>query len=135
MNFPDIAGPAQGWALRVLEIGTGFKCFRREAFTLVREKNPWLEYECDDTKKIEWGFFSMGPAKDVNIWPSRSRWLTEDFWLDWLMRDAGITIVWDTKVCLRHYDEDSGKVYPKVFPPLPVAMPDPVPVEEAVDKA
>ena len=130
-NFPDGNGIKDGWALRVLELGTGFKCYKREAFEIIAEKNPWLKYEHDDTKETEWGFFSMGPVTDEKFWPGRARWLTEDYWLDWLTRDAGIIIVEDTTVQLRHLEESTGEIFPKEFPPLPEAIPEPKELEIA----
>ena len=47
----------------------------------------------------------MGPVKDEQIWPGRVRWLTEDYWLDWLTRDAGIVMVADVTIQLRHLEE------------------------------
>jgi len=105
INLPDAAGPLEGWGLRVLELGTGFKAFHRSAFETVAAKNPWLEYQDDDTKQKGYGFFSMGPVKDEQIWPGRVRWLTEDYWLDWLTRDAGIVMVADVTIQLRHLEE------------------------------
>lgn len=105
INLPDASGPLEGWGLRVLELGTGFKAYHRSAFELVAAKNPWLEYQDDDTKQKAWGFFSMGPVKDQEIWPGRARWLTEDYWLDWLTRDAGIVMVADVTIQLRHLEE------------------------------
>lgn len=125
-NGPDVEGIREGWALRVMELGTGFKCYHRSALLTIANKNPWLLYENDDTHKEEWGFFSMGPVRDEKFWPGKSRWLTEDYWLDWLTRDAGIPIVVDVTVKLKHLEETTGEIYPKEFPPLPVKV---VPVE------
>jgi hypothetical protein len=122
-----VLNPLNGSGLRddglcqVMELGTGFKYYRKEFFSQLIGKNPWLEYKCDDTKRTEWGFYSMGPVQDSVYWPGESRWLTEDYWLDWLTRDAGIPVVADTTVQLRHKDGD--KIYPSVFPPLPGLLP------------
>jgi len=105
INLPDAGGPLEGWGLRVLELGTGFKAQTRSYFELIAAKNPWLEYQDDDTKQKCYGFFSMGPVKDEEIWPGRGRWLTEDYWLDWLARDAGIVMVADVTIQLRHLEE------------------------------
>lgn len=122
INFPAEVGPHKDGLLQVLELGTGFKCYDRSAFDKIFAKNPWLEYIEDDTKETEWGFFSMGPVKDEMYWPGKSRWLSEDYWLDWLTRDAGIPIVVDTTVQLTHYDEDTKEIFPAKFPPLPAAV-------------
>lgn len=121
-NYPDAAGIRECWALRVGELGTGFKCYHRSAFEHIGAKNPWLLCQNDDTRLPEWGFFSMGPVKDA-LWPGIYRWLTEDYWLDWLTRDAGIPIVVDTTIQLRHWDDATQTVCPKVFPPLPQPAP------------
>lgn len=112
-----------GW-LQVMELGTGFKCFKRSAFTKVLAKNPWLNCESDfDHKKRELAFFSAGPVWDKQMWPGRGRVLTEDYWFDWLCRDCDIPIVVNTKVKLKHKDDVSGKIYPVVWPPDPGLMP------------
>ena len=131
-NFPDADGIKGGWALRVGELGTGFKCYHRSVFEQVASKNPWIHYENDDNHQHELGFFNMGPVKD-KLWskPDRpaeeewknSRWLTEDYFLDWLTRDCGIPIVWDTTIQLKHLEETTGEVFPEKFPPLPEKAP------------
>lgn len=121
-NYPDAAGIRDGWALRVGELGTGFKCYHRSAFEQIGAKNSWLLCQNDDTRLPEWGFFSMGPVKDA-LWPGIYRWLTEDYWLDWLTRDAGIPIIVDTTIQIRHWDDATHTVCPKVFPPLPQPAP------------
>lgn len=116
-NYPDHSGVRDGWALRVAELGTGFKCYHRSAFEQIGAKNPWLLCESDHNHQPEWGFFSMGPVAD-KLWPGKHRWLTEDYWLDWLTRDAGIDIVVDITIQIKHFDESTGKVYPDKFPPI-----------------
>jgi hypothetical protein len=123
LNFPNAYGSDENNVLLVAELGTGFKCYRKRALEQIRTKNPWLEYEEDSKKIPEWGFFSMGPVKDP-LWadiPTKTRWLTEDYWLDWLTRDAGIPIAVDTTVQLYH--KDGAKVYPEKFPPVPPRVP------------
>lgn len=122
LNYPDAGGAQHGWALPVMELGTGFKCYHRSALEFILKKNPWLICENDDTKTVEYGFFSMGPVKDDVLWPGRYRWLTEDYWLDWLTRDAGLMIVVDVNVKIRHYDEATGQVFPTDFPEVPQPM-------------
>ena len=124
INFPSDMGPdPKTGLLQVLELGTGFKCYKREAFDTIAKKNPWLKYVEDDSKEEQWGFFSMGPVKDDMYWPGKSRWLSEDYWLDWLTRDAGISIGVDTNVKLNHYDEDTEEIFPDKFPDVPQATP------------
>jgi hypothetical protein len=121
LNTLPGAIPWPDGGLQVMELGTGFKCYRLEAFEKIAEKNPWLQYTCDDSHNQEWGFFSMGPVTDAKYWPGLSRWLTEDYWLDWLTRDADIPIIVDTAVQIRH--KEGTKVYPKEFPPIPGQLP------------
>jgi FkbM family methyltransferase len=129
MNFPDRRGPLaeQDCLMQVAELGTGFKLYQKWGLKKIAEKNPWLEYWDDECKINEWGFFSMGPVKD-KLWtrPDSTpetewrnyRWLTEDYWLDWLTRDAELPIIADTKVKLYHKDGDT--VYPTgPFPFIP----------------
>ena len=119
INFPSAHGPDNWGCLPVLELGTGFKCYDLAAIDKIIAKNPWLEVLDDDHKNTQWAVFSMGPVKDEQFWPGHSRWLTEDYWLDWLTRDAGMPIVVDTNVRLRHLEELTGEIFPKEFPPVP----------------
>jgi hypothetical protein len=119
INFPSAEGPDGDGILRLLELGTGFKCYRKSALQKIIEKNPWLEYFDDDHKELEWGVFSMGPVKSRH-WKPNARWLTEDYWLDWLTEDAGLPVVVDTTIQLRHWDEHKKVLFPSKFPPLPV---------------
>lgn len=119
INYPDANGPREDGALQVAELGTGFKCYHRSALERVLKANPWLTYEDEDTKETQYGFFSMGPVKDEKFWPGKTRWLTEDYWLDWLTREAGMPIVVTTKVQLKHFDDITGQVFPLRFPPVP----------------
>lgn len=115
-NFPDMNGVQAGWALNVLETGTGFKCYHRSVFEKVLKDNPWLKCQNDDHHQVEYGFFSMGPVEDKHLWPGHNRWLTEDFWLDWLTRESGFPIVLDTKVLLKHHDDAPHvKIVPKTL--------------------
>jgi FkbM family methyltransferase len=122
MNGFDPRGIQNNWGLQVMELGTGFKCYRKRALETIAKKNPWIIYRNDDFGVDEWGFFSMGPVRDEKHWPGHARWLTEDYWLDWLTRDAGIPIVADVSVQLKHKDGD--KLFPAKFPPLPVGHAD-----------
>jgi hypothetical protein len=115
--------PSPSGLLRVIEIGTGFKAFRRSVFDRVLLRNPWLSCVDETNPSRLCGFFSMGPVRDEKVWPGFSRWLTEDFWFDWLCRDAGITIAADTRIRLKHRDEDTGELYPAQFPGEPGALP------------
>lgn len=108
----------------MMELGTGFKCFKRSVFETVLAKNPWLDCESDfDAKKRVMGFFSAGPVWDKVMWPGKGRILTEDYWFDWLCRSEGIATIVNTKVKIRHYDEDKKTVFPLNFPPSPEALP------------
>lgn len=121
------AAPKKNGLLQVMELGTGFKCFKREVFTKVLADNPWLDCESDfDHRKRELGFFSMGPVA-CSLWPGRHRWLTEDYWFDWLCRESGFPIVANTNVKLRHKDDFNGKIYPQVFPDDPGRLPSETP--------
>ncbi len=120
-RFPN--PPSPSGLLNAVEIGTGFKAFKPTAFRKVLRKNPWLDCEGTDAGHRLFGFFSMGPVEDVTLWPGRRRWLTEDYWFDWLCRDAGVLIVADTRIKLRHLDIESGNIYPAQFPPEPGELP------------
>jgi FkbM family methyltransferase len=122
MNYPDGRGPRPDGGMQVAELGTGFKCYHRKAFELVARKNPWLAYEDDDTQDDRMAFFSIALAKDEKVWPGKQRHLTEDYWMDWLCRDAGIPIVVQTTIQLKHRDFD-GRIYPDYFPPVPGYVP------------
>ena len=120
MNRLEGARPSDKGILPVMELGTGFKCFKRSALAKVLADNPWINCESDhDHTKRTLSFFSMGPVWDKKLWPGRGRALTEDYWLDWLCRESGIPTVVDTKIKLRHYDEDRKKIFPAIFPPDP----------------
>ena len=118
INFPSAHGTDNWGLLPVLELGTGFKCYEMSALDKIIEKNPWLEVLDDDHKNTQWAVFSMGPVKDSH-WAPHSRWLTEDYWLDWLTRDAGLPVVVDANVRLRHLEELTGEIFPKEFPTIP----------------
>ncbi len=114
------ARPNERGILPVMELGTGFKCFKRSGLVKVVQDNPWLVCESDvDHSKTFISFFSMGPVWDKKLWPGRGRGLTEDYWFDWLCRESGLITCVDTKIKLRHYDEFTGKTYPAQFPPDP----------------
>ena len=121
--LPGATASAKG-ILPVMELGTGFKCFKRGVFRKVLADNPWLDCESDsDHSKRFYSFFSMGPVWDKRMWPGKGRGLTEDYWFDWLCRESGIITCAATKVQLRHRDSMSNRVYPAVFPPAPGALP------------
>ena len=109
--------------LPVMELGGGFKCYKRGVFEAVSKNNPSLWFTRDETQKREFAFFCQAPVKDEKYWPGLTRMLTEDYWLDWLCRDAGILPMADIKIKLRHFDERTGKVFPEVFPDDPGQMP------------
>ena len=116
--------PSPSGLLRVIELGTGFKAFRRSVFDRVLARNPWLKCSDDIDQRIALiGFFSAGPIEDVKHWPGRRRLLTEDYWFDWLCREAGIDIVCDTRIKIRHRDEETGELYPAQFPDDPGVLP------------
>lgn len=124
LNKMHGAVPGRGGLLQVMELGTGFKCFKRSVFEQVLRDNPWLDCESDfDHSRRELGFFSMGPVADKKLWPGRHRWLTEDYWFDWICRESGIPTFVDTRIKLRHKDDFSGKVFPDKFPLDPAALP------------
>ena len=125
LNKLSGARPSDSGILPVMELGTGFLKIRRDTFEKVLNDNPWLDCESDfDHRKRELGFFSMGPVWDRKLWPGRGRWLTEDYWFEWLARESGIPTVVDTKVKLRHKDDFTGKIFPAVFPADPGKLPD-----------
>jgi hypothetical protein len=123
LNRMSGQAPSPSGLLRVLEIGTGFKAFKRSVFDRVIAKNSWLMCVSDhDHRQSVNGFFSMGPVEDPKHWKGR-RWLTEDYWFDWLCRRAGIDVVADTRIKLRHRDEVTGELYPAQFPEDPGTLP------------
>ena len=118
------AVPSPSGQLHVMELGTGFKTFKRSVFQKVLDDNPWLDCESDyDRGKRELCFFSAGPVWDKRMWPGVGRCLTEDYWFDWLCRESGIMTVADLRVRLKHKDDFTGKIYPSVWPTLPGALP------------
>jgi hypothetical protein len=118
------ATPGRGGLLQVMELGTGFKAYKRKVFRKAIEDNPWLVCEPENRGKPFYGFFSAGPVWDKQLWPGRGRWLTEDYWFDWLCRESGFAIFADTKIKLRHKDDFTGKVFPKVWPSDPGSLPE-----------
>lgn len=124
VNLMSGEAPSPSGLLRVIEIGTGFKAFKRSVFDRVLEKNSWLWCEGEpDPRQPVCAFFSTGPVQDVKHWPGKRRLLTEDYWFDWLCREAGIDIVCDTRIKIRHRDEETGELYPAIFPELPGGLP------------
>jgi len=105
---------------QVCELGTGFKCFHRQAFEKILAAYPWLEHEADDHPGVnEWGFFSMGVVQFEN----KRRWLTEDYWFDSLFREIKIPIFADTTVRLKHrHTNQNGEklLFPLEAPPIPI---------------
>ena len=124
-KFPGaIAKPSRSGLFPVMELGTGFKAMKRRVFRRALESSPWLDCESDfDHTKRELGFFSMGPVHDPRFWPGKHRWLTEDYWFDWICREAGIVCVVDQNVRIRHWDENRKQLFPTTFPPLPGELP------------
>ena len=124
MNRLAGARPSERGILPVMELGTGFKAFKRRVFTKALKDNPWLDCESDaNHRKRFYSFFSMGPVWDKKLWPGRGRGLTEDYWFDWITRESGFTTCVDTTVKLRHYDDFTKKTFPAVFPPDPGKLP------------
>jgi hypothetical protein len=109
--------PRPNGVLKVMELGTGFKRFKRSVFVKTLADNPWLKCEGqDDPTKDFFSFFNMGPTKDDKLWPGRHRGLTEDYWFDWLCRASGIHTFVDLEIKLRHKDDHTGRVFPASFP-------------------
>lgn len=124
MNTYGNARSTANGVLPVMELGTGFKCFKRSVFRKVMADNPWLNCESDgDHSKRFYSFFSMGPVWDKKMWPGKGRGLTEDYWFDWLCRESGFTTCVDTRIQIRHYDEATKMIYPAIFPPNPATLP------------
>lgn len=124
LNKLNGSKPNASGMLPVMELGTGFKRFKRSTLQKVLDDNPWLICESDvDHRRKVYCFFSMGPVWDKQHWPGRGRALTEDYWLDWLCRESGFTTVADTKIKLKHKDDVTGKIYPAVFPADPGILP------------
>jgi hypothetical protein len=118
------ARPNERGILPVMELGTGFKCFKRSVFKKVLADNPWLDCVNEVTKgKRFYSFFSMGPVWDKKQWPGIGRGLTEDYWFDWLCRESGFVTCVDTKIQLRHKDDHTARVYPAIFPQNPGVLP------------
>lgn len=110
-----------GELLQVAELGTGCKLYHRKVFTEIGRifgdeplkatpKKTSICYRDRDTGETVYGFF-QNCVLDGDL-------LSEDYYLDALCRFAGICILVDTKVRLRH---GTGKdVYPEGdWPPLP----------------
>ena len=110
---PVVGAPIQpNGLLQVFELATGFKRFTRQSLMHVIQSCPWFEHEPDDRKtEVEWGFFSMGIV-DIN---GKKRWLTEDFWFDSICRAAGLPIIIDTNLRIKHR-QTTGKEKGKLFP-------------------
>ena len=124
LNILNGAAPSPTGVLQVMELGIGFKCFKRSVFQTVLDRNPWLNCESDaDHRRRDLCFFSAGPVWDKLLWPGKGRFLTEDYWFDWLCRSEGIPTYVDTNVKIRHYDEDTKKIYPLSFPRGPEQLP------------
>lgn len=124
LNGMSGAVPTADGLLQVLEIGTGFKRFTKSAFDKVLLRHPWLDCESDVDPRLRlFGFFSMGPVEDRKCWPGKRRWLTEDYWFDWLCRESGIPCIADTRLKIKHLDESTGTAYPAKFPPDPGELP------------
>ena len=124
MNQLPGAAPDKNGLLPVMDLGIGFKCFKRAVFTRVLKDNWWMDCRNDgDHSKRFYSFFNMGPVWDKKMWPGIGRPLTEDYWFDWITRESGFVTYADTKIRLRHLDEYAGKVYPAQFPHNPGALP------------
>lgn len=111
-----------GELLQVAELGTGCKLYHRKVFTEIgrifgdeplkaKPKKPSICYRDRDSGETVYGFF-QNCVLDGDL-------LSEDYYLDMLARFAGICILIDTKVKLRH---GTGKdIFPEgEFPPIPV---------------
>ena len=119
------ARPTPSGLLPVMELGTGFKAFKLSVFQRVLLKNPWLDCESEFDQRMRLlGFFSTGGVEDVKLWPGRRRWLTEDYWFDWLCRMSDIPTIADTRIKIRHWDEGDKVPYPAIFPDPPGQLPD-----------
>ncbi len=115
---PEIPGVVQ-----VQELGGGFKLYHRQALLEIRRifgelplqldpaTNETLLHRDRDTGEMMMAYFLQTiVGRDF---------LSEDFYLDYLCRRAGIPIFADIKVRLRHMDHD-GSVYPVgEWPPVP----------------
>lgn len=116
--------------LPVGEIGTGFKCYHRSVFEYLSKQEPTLGY-IEDDGSTSWGFFCMGVVQA----DGRSRFLTEDYWMDQLCRKHNILVHADTKIRLIHQDRITGKAYPlnNQWPVLPKPVPPMIPPPLAED--
>ncbi len=116
--------------IAVGETGCGFKCYHRSVFEYLIKNEPSLAYVSDEDANPEWGFFSMGCV----VVDGKSRWLSEDYWLDQLCRRHGITVYADTETRVIHRDQHSGIAYPVgEWPAIPAPRVPPTPPPMAED--
>lgn len=111
--------PKADGLLQVAELATGLCCIHVKTvygelgriFGGDREKGtPGIKYRDRDTGEELFGFY-QNVVVDGDL-------LSEDYWLNYLMRCAKIPIVADTKIKVRHV-EPNGSVYPEgEFPPI-----------------
>lgn len=111
--------PAGDGLLQVAELGTGFKLIHRQVFEeLARifdtepraEKRTAIGYRDRDTGEHIVGFY-QNLVVDGDL-------LSEDYFLDYLCRCAGVPIWADTKMKVPHRGAD-GAVFPDRWPPVP----------------
>lgn len=121
-SFMPAAGAPQPNAdglLQVAELATGLCCFHVKVVygEIARifggskdTQEPGIKYRDRDTGETLFGFY-QNVVVDGDL-------LSEDYFLNYLMRCARIPILADTKILARHVDAD-GSVYPEGdFPPL-----------------
>lgn len=105
--------------LQVAELAGGLKCIHRKVFTEVarifgvneKNKQAGINYRDRDTGETLTGFY-QNAVIDHDL-------LSEDYFLDYLCRCAGIPIYADIAIKARHVEADGTTYPPGDFPPIP----------------
>lgn len=100
--------------LQAAECGTGLKAYHWQVFTELIRLFPTIRYFERDTGQEQHGFFQQVIMNEDA--PS------EDYFLDYLCRQARIGVWLDTNTKIKHRDQD-GKLWPQEWPPIPGITP------------
>lgn len=93
-----------GSPVEVHESGTGFMMFRRDTLLKVDEKNPELRYIPDHKRNDGFdGSKEITAFFDVAIHPETKRYLSEDYFFCWKVREAGMKIFLAPWMDLKHH--------------------------------
>jgi hypothetical protein len=110
-THPDCKEPDANGLQRVRYIGTGFLLIARSVFEHLRAADLLESYHADhdpDDAPDRYDWFPVGPRLDTAI--GRLRYLSEDWYFCQLCAEAGIEVMADTHVVLKHV---GTAIYPR----------------------